>query len=87
MKALYHGQRDVVNELLASGIELNESAGDFTPLHESAASGRIEFAKLLLETGADVNAQTTEGKTPLDYARERNRDEMVELLSQHVRDE
>jgi ankyrin repeat protein len=63
------------------------ASSDFTPLHESAASGRLEFATLLLEHGADVNAKTAEGKTPLDYAREHDRTEMVELLRKHVGDE
>lgn len=79
------GQLEIARALIAHGANVNARAsGDFTALHESAASGRIEFAKLLLDNGADVNAQTSEGKTPLDYARDHNRDEMVELLNAHV---
>ena len=74
--------------LIARGANVNaRAASDFTPLHESAASGRMEFTKLLLENGADVNARTSDGKTPLDYAREHNRAEMVQLLSKYVRGE
>jgi ankyrin repeat protein len=79
------GQLEIARVLIAHGANVNARAsGDFTPLHESAASGRIEFAKLLLHNGADVNARTTEGKTPLDYAREHNREDMIDLLSKHV---
>jgi ankyrin repeat protein len=76
------GQYEIAKKLIAHG-----ASSDFTPLHESAASGRLEFATLLLEHGADVNAKTAEGKTPLDYAREHDRTEMVELLRKHVGDE
>jgi len=39
---------------------------------------------LLIQHGADVNAKATDGKTPLDYARDHNRDEMVELLQKQM---
>ena len=82
------GQYEVAKKLIAHGANVNSRASsDFTPLHESAARGQLEFATLLLENGADLNAKTADGKTPLDYAREHNRDEMVELLEQYVRDE
>jgi ankyrin repeat protein len=36
--------------------------------------------KLLLESGADVNKVCTDGESPLHYATERNRLELVKLL-------
>jgi ankyrin repeat protein len=39
-----------------------------TPLHLAAAGLWIDCARLLLESGADVNAQNRRGATPLHYA-------------------
>ena len=52
----------------------------FTPLHEAALNGDIEFARLLLEHGADVNAKMKDGKTPLTFAVEGGQTEMASFL-------
>jgi ankyrin repeat protein len=49
--------------------------------------GQPETARLLIEAGADVNAHTDDGQTPLSMARKRERAprrraEVVELLEQ-----
>ena len=36
-----------------------------TPLHQAAAKGDIEIILILIEYGADVNARTISGETPL----------------------
>lgn len=61
MLALYHGKKDRVNELLASGIELN--------VYEAAATGQTERLRELI--GADpslVNSHSVDGFTPLGFA-------------------
>ncbi len=50
------------------------------PLHEVAGGGRIEFAKLLLDHGADINARGDDGKTPLTVALEGRQAEMANFL-------
>ena len=39
-----------------------------TPLHRAAQLGMESVAKVLLESGADVNARTVRGETPLHFA-------------------
>ena len=39
-----------------------------TPLHYAVDSGQDEIAQMLISAGADINARTLAGDTPLDYA-------------------
>ncbi|MEI0539122.1 ankyrin repeat domain-containing protein, partial [Brachyspira pulli] len=39
-----------------------------------------ELAKLLIESGADINAKDKDGNTALDYARYRDNSEIEQLL-------
>ena len=41
------------------------------------------MTKLLLAHGADVNARTNDGKTPLSYALEKGRAEVASVLTHH----
>jgi ankyrin repeat protein len=42
-----------------------------------------EIAELLITAGADVNAKTDDGETPLYWAVEEGHKEIVELLRKH----
>lgn len=54
-----------------------------TPLIEAASHGHSEIVRLLLDVGADVNAQTIYGNSPLSLAAEFGQDEAVaEILKQ-----
>ena len=64
--------------------------GGCTPLHYSSwweeesfdpCHGTIEGSRLLLNHGADINAENNEGKTPLRVALDAGRHEMVGFLS------
>ena len=65
-----------------SDVRSRDTAGDgMTPLHHAAAwGGQVAVAGLLLEKGVDVNVLDGFGWTPLDYAVERGRKEMVEFF-------
>ncbi|KAI3994687.1 hypothetical protein MKX01_002303 [Papaver californicum] len=51
-----------------------------TALHYAVGCGYIECVQLLLDNGADVNLQNSEGKTPIDVAKQFNRQEILKLL-------
>ena len=58
-----------------------------TPLHDAALFGRNEIAELLIANGANMNAiivsGRNQGKTPLDLAIWRKKNEAADLLRQH----
>ena len=61
MNALYHGKKDVVKKLLASGIELN--------IHEAAGTGQTQRLRELIRADPSiVNSHAADGFTPLGLA-------------------
>jgi ankyrin repeat protein len=66
--------------LLDAGADPNGTAeGGFTALHSAAQNGDLEFARLLLERGADRTAEVR-GKRAVDFAEEAGAFEVVEVL-------
>jgi ankyrin repeat protein len=73
---------DTARILIAQGADVNiEQAGGYTPLHQAAAAGLVELTRLLLEAGADPGCRCHQGKTPADYARERNHAAVLQQLT------
>lgn len=71
------------NLLLERGAEVNVSDDrGLTALHLAAIDGRIEQIKLLLKNGAKPEIADHSGKLALDYARENNYPEIVNVLTQ-----
>lgn len=72
---------EVVSLLLdVAGVEVDGSDADgCTALHRASAWGRAEVVRVLLQHGADWRRRT-QGKTPLDMARDRGRVECAALL-------
>jgi ankyrin repeat protein len=54
---------------LSKGADINcKSAESLTPLHFAAKRGDKEMILLLIDSGADLNAQSSSGKIPADFA-------------------
>jgi ankyrin repeat protein len=82
--AVPHSQ---IAQSLNSNMQVAESQpivmdSGYTPLHFAAApSVDVEITKFLVSKGANVNAKSTRGKTPLDVAKQRGHRAVVEYLS------
>lgn len=50
-----------------ANVEDRGIKGDVTPLMAAASGGYVDIVKLLLVHGADVNAQSSTGKTPSSF--------------------
>jgi ankyrin repeat protein len=80
--AVKKGHIEVVRVLLEAKADIAiASKSGKTALHDVAYyKGSIDLAKLLIDAGAPVNVMDKRRKTPLDYARARRNDALVELL-------
>jgi len=52
----------------------------WTPLHWAVFQNHDKIVELLLKAGSDVNVLNNEGKTPLDIAKELNRESTIKIL-------
>lgn len=76
------GNDKVVAALIKAGSDVNaKSLGGATALHLASAAGNVVSVNLLLDAKADPNAKESEwGQTPLVFAADRNRAEVIRTL-------
>lgn len=80
---------ETVSILLDHGADVDETVlspediAGFTPLMFAVRDNHEELAKLLIKKGANVNARSENGKTPLILARDGGYTAMAELLRSH----
>ena len=67
--ASHDGNREIVENLLNDGVDVDERYRGFTALIKASQQGHTEIVKMLLENGANVNAKDTHGDTALDKAK------------------
>ena len=60
-------------------LDCSDFSGN-TPLHMASGLGRSAIASLLLAGGADVQPLNQEGESPLDHAKCRNHESIINLL-------
>lgn len=68
--------------LLEAGADVNApQEKGFTPLHEAAATGKLDLLRILLSHGANPEQKTEDGKSALDLARDQKQDAIVDVLA------
>jgi uncharacterized protein len=81
--AAFFGGPEAARLLVARGADVNAYAENELGVHvlnSAVAAGRVETVAILLDAGADPNAPTRSGHTPLDVALANGDDEIAELL-------
>lgn len=69
--ALVREEVSLARELLHKGVPINErivishGMGSLCPIHYAVRKGNFELIELVVEAGADINALTDSGKSPL----------------------
>ncbi|EQA63560.1 ankyrin repeat domain-containing protein [Leptospira alexanderi] len=79
--AAKHGEDELCRTILKLGISPNPIDQDGnTPLHIAAIHDQISTAQLLLDLHASQFLKNLEGKSALDIAKEKNKEELIQLL-------
>jgi ankyrin repeat protein len=76
------GRTEIVEALLAAGVPVDIGLPGFTAFMQATWKGKLETARLLLGAGADPNAVSVTGMTPLAYARSEARTKVVAWLEE-----
>jgi len=80
--AVAGGSVEIVDLLLEAGAAVDvRQEGGFTPLMGAAAAGSEVLVRRLLDAGADKAAETKDGKTASDLAREHEHEAVEALLT------
>lgn len=75
------GHTEIVNALIAAGVDVNQGDSEgWTPLMAAAGGGHTAIVEKLLAAGANVNAQTAFGLTPLMAAAAKGQTATVKQL-------
>jgi uncharacterized protein len=78
------GQDDVVEALINSNADVNAEFNGMTALHMAVISGRDIISIMLVNAGADLTLVNKKGQTPLDLAKEKNNEKLVQLIEEKM---
>lgn len=85
INAAYRGDINLVKFLVERGAELDITAKlNLTALMLAVINERNEIVRILVQAGANTDLKGSEGsfeRTPIEYARERGNNEIVNILS------
>ena len=78
--AAWKGRIEAVRWLVERGAKINREGKQWAALHYSTFAGHEAIVSFLLERGADVNALSTNGSTPLMMAAREGRESIADRL-------
>ncbi|XP_040574611.1 tonsoku-like protein isoform X1 [Lepeophtheirus salmonis] len=73
-------EREVARLIAQSGCVDIEDNANFTPLHEACNHGQLEYVRMLVSAGADVNKESRKGTSPLISAALNGYVDIIEYL-------
>jgi len=84
--AAARADNESINRMINKGVDVNlRNDNGITALHYSIMNMHFETSKLLLERGADINAEDRWGITPSDIAKVWRNPEMLTLIMEHTK--
>jgi hypothetical protein len=84
--AAYAGNTGAAKLLVEHHIDIDKQGPNngYTALHDAIWQNNIDIAKLLIEAGANLNIKSHRGETPLEFAKARNRREIVGVIDEKL---
>ncbi|MCV9927808.1 ankyrin repeat domain-containing protein [Flavobacterium sp. LS1R49] len=80
--AISKGDLETVKKFIEYGADVNETSNGMSPLMTAARYNKAEIIKILLSSGANVNAKAENGYTALKYAELSKATEAIAALKQ-----
>lgn len=86
MLAAKHGHTDIAEVLLKHGTDVNRKTSDknYTAIMFAAYGGHTETVEMLMQKGANIDVINKDGKTALQYAKDKGHKAIVDLLASHA---
>jgi ankyrin repeat protein len=87
--ACFFGHAEVAEHLVDQGANVNLAATNqmaVAPIHAASAARRVDLVRMLINSGADVNARQQQGFVPLHAAAQQGDEAMAKLLLDHGAD-
>jgi hypothetical protein len=80
MHAAWQGHLEAVRWLLDHGAQINRKGLEWSALHYAVFAGHQNVAETLIARGADINALSTNGSSPLMMAAREGHEKIAQLL-------
>ncbi|WP_338871085.1 ankyrin repeat domain-containing protein [Spirosoma sp. SC4-14] len=84
--AAYAGRTEAAKLLIEYHIDINRQGpyNGYTALHDAIWQNNIEVAQLLVDANADLSLRSHDGQSPLEFAKSKNRKEIVALIQRKL---
>lgn len=84
--AAYAGRTEAASLLIDYDIDIDKQGpyNGYTALHDAIWQDNTDVVKLLLDAGANLHLLSNDGKSALDFAKSRNRREIVALIEKKL---